>query len=198
LSPEMNNEVSRGSRAISRETLSVPVELKIRLGSDVTGKAALRVLNPARRDASGVSDGVPIEIVDEVLPPKLLAVRDASDQELIGLLMMNELSIKADCRLSASILTVDILPFLHLGSTIIRLLLQCSLSKMARSTRLGWATLPTSRATSCWCRFRQVSSLARSRLLSLTEGLTALASRLASPRRSLSPSSSNSTSSLIA
>jgi hypothetical protein len=81
--------------------MSIPVELKVRVGPDITGKALLRVFNPARGDISGLSEGVPIEIVDEVLPPKLLAVRDASDQELITLQRMRELSIKAGLALEA-------------------------------------------------------------------------------------------------
>ena len=67
-----------------------PVAFFVRTTRELTGRVQLRVLNPLRGEQSGLSAPVPLEIVDEVLPPELTSVREATDADLASLKDMFE------------------------------------------------------------------------------------------------------------
>jgi hypothetical protein len=59
-----------------------PVAFFVRTTRELIGRVQLRVLNPLRGEQTGLSAPVPLEIVDEVLPPKLISVGEATDADL--------------------------------------------------------------------------------------------------------------------
>ncbi|HLG16410.1 MAG TPA: hypothetical protein VJH03_18180 [Blastocatellia bacterium] len=89
LVPEMNSSKFR------RELQSGAVVLAVRVGPELTGKVMVRVYNPARSEEAGMSDGVPIEITEEVLPPVVSRVSEASKQDLAMLSAMREAALAA-------------------------------------------------------------------------------------------------------
>jgi hypothetical protein len=72
-----------------------PVGLFVRTTRQLIGRVQLRVLNPLRGEQSGMSEPVPLEIVDEVLPPELTGVSEATDAELSPLKEMYEIQKRA-------------------------------------------------------------------------------------------------------
>ena len=91
LKPEMNT-----ARFASMGRLG-PVMLRVRVGTEVTGKATLRVLDPSR-GAAGLSEAVPIEIVPEVLAPEIAGVTEAANRDIAQLSAMREQATKAGYR----------------------------------------------------------------------------------------------------
>lgn len=59
-----------------------PVAMFVRTRREFIGRVQLRVLNPALGEQLGLSAPVPLEIVDEVLPPVLTSVAEATDADL--------------------------------------------------------------------------------------------------------------------
>jgi hypothetical protein len=59
-----------------------PVGIFVRTTRELIGRVQLRVLNPLRGEQTGLSAPVPLEIVDEVLPPELNDVGEATDADL--------------------------------------------------------------------------------------------------------------------
>ena len=62
-----------------------PVAFFVRTTRELIGRVQLRVLNPLRGEQTGMSAPVPLEIVDEVLPPELTGVSEATDADLASL-----------------------------------------------------------------------------------------------------------------
>ena len=71
----------------SREP-DAPVAFIVRTTRQLTGRVQIRVLNPLRGEQSGMSAPVPLEIVDEVLPPEVSGVAESTDAELDRLKQM--------------------------------------------------------------------------------------------------------------
>lgn len=67
-----------------------PVSLFVRTTRQLIGRVQLRVLNPLRGEQTGLSAPVPLEIVDEVLPPELISVSESTDADLDRLREMYE------------------------------------------------------------------------------------------------------------
>ena len=67
-----------------------PVAFFVRTTRELIGRVQLRVLNPLRGEQLGMSAPVPLEIVDEVFPPVLTSVNEASDADLARLKEMYE------------------------------------------------------------------------------------------------------------
>ncbi|MEW6211917.1 MAG: hypothetical protein AB1631_26410 [Acidobacteriota bacterium] len=61
-----------------------------RIGGEVTGKVEVKVLNPSHGEEAGLSEGLPLEILDEVLPPENVSVHQSSDIELGPLRQIHE------------------------------------------------------------------------------------------------------------
>lgn len=72
-----------------------PVGLFVRTTRQFTGHVQLRVLNPLRGEQTGLSAPVPLEIVDEVLPPELIGVSESTDAELDRLRQMDAMQKEA-------------------------------------------------------------------------------------------------------
>ena len=72
-----------------------PVGLFIRTTRQLIGRVQVRVLNPLRGEDSGLSEPLPLEIVDEVLPPELTGVAEATDVDLARLKEMYEIQKRA-------------------------------------------------------------------------------------------------------
>jgi hypothetical protein len=68
-----------------------PVGFLVRTTRQLIGRVQIRVLNPLRGEQSGMSAPVPLEIVDEVLPPELTGVAEATDADLSRLKEMYEI-----------------------------------------------------------------------------------------------------------
>lgn len=68
-----------------------PVGLFVRTSRQLIGRVQLRVMNPLRGEAGGLSEPVPLEIVDEVIPPELTGVSEATDVDLSRLKEMYEI-----------------------------------------------------------------------------------------------------------
>jgi hypothetical protein len=90
LKPELNSILQPGMSGRSG-----PALLMVRVGAELTGKVLVRVYNPARGEFLGMSEGVPIEIVDEVLPPVVSDVADASRQDIIQLSSLRQKALSA-------------------------------------------------------------------------------------------------------
>jgi hypothetical protein len=67
-----------------------PVGIFVRTSRQLIGSVQIRVLNPLRGEQMGLSAPVPLEIVDEVLPPQLISVNESTDAELTRLRQMYE------------------------------------------------------------------------------------------------------------
>lgn len=72
-----------------------PVGLFIRTTRQLIGRVQIRVLNPLRGEQSGLSEPLPLEIVDEVLAPQLTSVAEATDVDLARLKEMYEIQKQA-------------------------------------------------------------------------------------------------------
>ena len=72
-----------------------PVAFIVRTTRELIGRVQIRVLNPLRGEQTGLSAPVPLEIVDEVLPPELTNVREATDNDLVRLKQMYEVQKQA-------------------------------------------------------------------------------------------------------
>lgn len=72
----------------SREP-DAPVAFIVRTTRQLTGRVQIRVLNPLRGEQNGMSAPVPLEIVDEVLPPEVSGVAESTDAELDRLRQMD-------------------------------------------------------------------------------------------------------------
>jgi hypothetical protein len=90
LKPESNS-----ARHFKGTGLSAPAMLLVRVGRELTGKVTVKVLNPARGEHLGMSAGVPIEIMDEVQPPAIESVAEASKQDIALLKSLREQALKA-------------------------------------------------------------------------------------------------------
>lgn len=67
-----------------------PVALFVRTTRELIGRVQIRVLNPLRGEQTGLSAPVPLEIVDEVLPPELISVSESTEADLERLRQMYE------------------------------------------------------------------------------------------------------------
>nr|MDQ3817324.1 hypothetical protein [Acidobacteriota bacterium] len=90
LQPEMNSAVQKPNQA-----QDAPVFLTARTTRQIIGPAQVRIFNPLRGEQGGQSDAVPIEIVDEVLPPEIISVSEATAEELAPLRQMYEAQLSA-------------------------------------------------------------------------------------------------------
>lgn len=66
-----------------------PVAFIVRTTRQLIGRVQIRVLNPLRGEQGGLSAPVPLEIVDEVLPPELIGVGESTEAELERLRQMH-------------------------------------------------------------------------------------------------------------
>ena len=66
-----------------------PVAFFVRTTRQLIGRVQIRVLNPLRGEQSGMSAPVPLEIVDEVLPPEVSGVGESTAAELDRLRQMH-------------------------------------------------------------------------------------------------------------
>jgi hypothetical protein len=89
LKPEMNS-----AALTARRERGLPAVLDVRLDTELRGEVLVRVLNPARGEEGGLSDGKPIELVDDVLPPAAVFARESTDQDLFPLRQMREIAIR--------------------------------------------------------------------------------------------------------
>jgi hypothetical protein len=90
LKPESNSAIRFKSQG-----LAVPAMLLVRVGRELTGKVSVKVYNPERGEQMGMSAGVPIEITDEVQPPAIETIAEASKQEIALLKSLREQALKA-------------------------------------------------------------------------------------------------------
>lgn len=90
LKPEINSATIIGQRGQFS-----PAFLTVRVGREITGDVTAKVYNPARGEDAGMSNGVPLEIVDEVLPPEISNVTMAGRHELAILRAMLEQALRA-------------------------------------------------------------------------------------------------------
>jgi hypothetical protein len=72
------------------KTPDAPVAFFVRTTRQLIGPVQIRVLNPLRGEATGLSAPVSLEIVDEVLPPELIGVSEATNADLAQLQEMFE------------------------------------------------------------------------------------------------------------
>lgn len=72
-----------------------PVGLFVRTTRQLIGRVQLRVLNPLRGEQTGLSAPVPLEILDEVLPPELTSVNESTDADLERLKQMDAMAKEA-------------------------------------------------------------------------------------------------------
>jgi len=72
-----------------------PVGIFVRTTRQLIGRVQIRVLNPLRGEQTGLSAPVPLEIVDEVLPPELISVSESTDADLARLRQMYEVQKQA-------------------------------------------------------------------------------------------------------
>lgn len=87
--PEFNTATHR-----ARLSELAPAVLFVRLQEDLLGKASLRVHNPARGERDGLSESVPIEIVEEVVPPLAIKVGEAEKQDITMLRALRDARLK--------------------------------------------------------------------------------------------------------
>jgi hypothetical protein len=95
LRPEINTAIR-----LPDKTPDLPVGLIVRPTREIIGPAQIRVSNSLRGE-QGLSPAIPIEIVDEALPPDLLSVGEPKEPELIHLRRMNEIELKAGHHVNA-------------------------------------------------------------------------------------------------
>jgi hypothetical protein len=83
-------KVEHNSATIGPKDPETPVAFFVRTTRELIGLVQLRVLNPTRGEQLGMSAPVPLEIVDEVFPPVLTSVTEATDADLAQLKQMYE------------------------------------------------------------------------------------------------------------
>lgn len=90
LKPEMNSAALQ-----TGVTERMPAVLVARVkNAEIRGKVTVRVYNPARGERDGLSEGTPVEIVDEVVPPLAIKVSEAGKQELALLRALRDEKLK--------------------------------------------------------------------------------------------------------
>jgi len=72
-----------------------PVALIVRPTREIIGPAQVHVFNALKGEQGGTSPGVPIEIVDEALPPEIISVGESTDADLAHLRDMYETERRA-------------------------------------------------------------------------------------------------------
>ncbi len=72
-----------------------PVALIVRTSRQIVGKAQIRIFNPLRGESAGTSQPVPIEILEDVQPPQVSSVSEATEADLAPLLRMYEIQRQA-------------------------------------------------------------------------------------------------------
>ena len=72
-----------------------PVALFVRTTRQLIGRVQIRVMNPLRGEAGGLSEPVPLEIIDEVIPPEFTSVAEATAGDLAHLKEMYEIQKKS-------------------------------------------------------------------------------------------------------
>jgi hypothetical protein len=72
-----------------------PVVLIIRPTREIIGPAQVHVFNSLKGEQGGESPGVPIEVVDEALPPEIISVAESTDADLAHLREMYETERRA-------------------------------------------------------------------------------------------------------
>jgi len=82
------------------KTPDAPVALFVRTTRQLIGRVQIRVLNQLRGEQTGTSAPVPLEIVDEVLPPELIGVSEATNADLAQLQEMFEVQKEMGKRFS--------------------------------------------------------------------------------------------------
>jgi hypothetical protein len=90
LKPEVNSAAVR-TRLTGR---TPPILIARDEDGDLTGYVTVRVYNPARGDRDGLSEGTPIEIVDEVVPPLGISVSEAAKQDIALLRALHAEALK--------------------------------------------------------------------------------------------------------
>jgi hypothetical protein len=89
--PEMNSAVRRPDTPAD-----APVLLSARTTDRIIGPALVRVVNPAREEYAGsASEPVPVEIVEEAQPPRLVSVAESTKAELAQLRQLYEAQTSA-------------------------------------------------------------------------------------------------------
>jgi hypothetical protein len=71
-----------------------PALLWVRVGREIIGKVNVHVFNPFRGEPAGVSEGLSLEIVDEVLPPEFIKATETSKQDIAFMNVLKEQSLK--------------------------------------------------------------------------------------------------------
>ncbi len=90
LKPDSNSALHFKSQGFS-----APAMLLVRVGKELTGKVTVKVYNPARGEQAGMSAGVLIDIINEVLPPTVENITEASKQDIALLKALREQALKA-------------------------------------------------------------------------------------------------------
>jgi hypothetical protein len=72
-----------------------PVLFFVRTTRQILGKAQIRIYNQLRGEQTGMSEPVPIEVLEEPLPPELLGVSESTETELAPLRQMYEIQARA-------------------------------------------------------------------------------------------------------
>jgi hypothetical protein len=90
LKPESNSAIYLKSQG-----LSAPAMLLVRVGKEITGKVTVKVYNLARGEQKGMSAGVSLEIVDDVLPPVINQIAESNKQEMALLKSLHDQAVKA-------------------------------------------------------------------------------------------------------
>jgi len=80
LKPESNSALRMPNKAAD-----APVMLIVRPTREIIGPAQIRVLNSLKGEQGGTSPAIPIEIVDDVLPPEILSANESTDADLAHL-----------------------------------------------------------------------------------------------------------------
>lgn len=94
LKPEFNS-VNFNSYAAPNRMTSEPVVLRVRTRADIIGPVKVRVLNPYLGEDMGLSEGISLEIINRVLQPENVVIRESTDNDLELLRRMREASMKA-------------------------------------------------------------------------------------------------------
>ncbi|HWQ33345.1 MAG TPA: hypothetical protein VNQ79_10860 [Blastocatellia bacterium] len=80
----VNEPQSAGGSSPLKES-DLPVFMAVRLGPDVLGEVTLKVLNPAQGPEAGLSNGLPLEIIADVIPPSVIEAKEALRSEVEAL-----------------------------------------------------------------------------------------------------------------
>jgi hypothetical protein len=92
LRPENNSATFSGT---ARRLPNEPVMLRVRIPTNLSGEYKIMVFNPALGEEHGLSDGIPLEIVNKILPPSSVVIRESTNEDVEPLRRMREASIKA-------------------------------------------------------------------------------------------------------